>query len=198
MSAGLDATLIGPLEFIQADSTDHLCLSGFNHSVVVVSWLPTEQVREHFQRLALGGSVRRLGEGDSLGPAALQAAPSGKRVYHLLLTSQSKISEVTAQLRNLLQDRNVKTVGISLPGGSSARKPLGVPTAPTSGAGSQAARGNHEFKQESKAAAARPAVEPRTPPAAHPRPSSGAYSSDSDDEWLELDQLVDDFDALDL
>ena len=58
MSDGIDANLVGPLEHMQAESTDCLCISGYRGSVAVLSWLETEQLAEAWQRLGLGGQVR--------------------------------------------------------------------------------------------------------------------------------------------
>ena len=62
MTPGFDATMIGPLESVEKDGTDFLCLSSFNHSLVLLTWLPLEQAQQNWERLGLDGQVIPIGD----------------------------------------------------------------------------------------------------------------------------------------
>ncbi len=104
MTAGLDATLVGSLESIQADSTDYLCLSGFTQSLALVSTLSFEAASAQWQRLQLPGEVTMVG-----------GSTSGKtpRVYYFPL--ELGTPELLSRLRQLLVDRSIQTVSVALP-----------------------------------------------------------------------------------
>ncbi len=183
LTSGMDATLVGPLEHLEPNSTDFLCLSSFGQAIALLSWLDREQVAHHWQRLGLEGEVFELGEHGQ------PRAEGAKRVYHLPLTAGTGVETAVEQLETLLKDRNVKTVGIAVPpnGASSAStepdnpissaRPTAVPQAKVPPAGAQLEK----------------------PPATAERaPSASQDSLADDEEWAELDRLVDDFEALDL
>ncbi|MEZ6133501.1 MAG: hypothetical protein R3C53_01195 [Pirellulaceae bacterium] len=188
MTPGLDATLIGPIETIQADSTDFLCLSGFNHNFGFVSWLDEQQVIEHWQRLGLAGTVARPGQAVTNGDASRKP-----RVYFFQLIGSDAGSQILKQLEELQRDRAVKTVDIALtlpimsPMGSKSM--VSKPTVPESSSNS------------SPAIAATSKVPPAVPRQADPTNADQRppVEPDEDDEqWQQLDQLVDELDAFDL
>ncbi len=109
LAAGMDATLVGPLELIRPDSTDFLCLTGFQHSLAFVSWLDEQQVREHWGRLGLSGVVR------CAGAAGDERTASGRVIYYFPLSMATGTETVLQGMRDLQRDRSVKTVGVALP-----------------------------------------------------------------------------------
>lgn len=169
MTSGLDATMIGPLEHVHPDDTDFICLNSFNHSFALVSWLPREHVAEHWNRLAL--------EGEVVGLADQPSGTTGHKVLYLQLSPSAQLPSIVAQLKELLQQRNVKTVSIQLTSPRAAASPMA-----------------------SAAATALTASKP----ADHPKPEDLTVAShhsnddDAEEEWQHLDQLVEDFDQLDL
>ncbi len=174
MTAGLDATLIGSLDNVQIDSTDYLCLSGFaNQRLALVSALSLEEVAEQWRRLQLGGRIVQLGEASSA---------AERRVYYFSLLSS--IESTLAQLRQLLSDQAVKTVDVIMPLGKAAQ-PLTNPQPPNS-----------------KPSGSQSSPSTRTTLPASPIPVHAAALrepvEESEQQWPDLDQLVDDFDALDL
>lgn len=169
MTAGLDATMIGPLEHVKQEDTDYICLNSFNHSFALVSWLPSEHVREHWNRLGLEGEVVGLSDPPSKG--------NGHRVFYLQLNPSAQLPAIVSQLRELLQQRNVKTVSIQLTSPPVATSRKASAPAP-------------------KPEASTPADQPK--PASQPLASHNPYDDESEEEWKHLDQLVDDFDQLDL
>jgi len=186
MTAGLDATLVGPLERVQVDSTDYLCLSGFAQSIALVSAIPAEAVAQHWKRLALPGQVLPVG----------QEQPSReRRVYFLPL--ELGVLLIIEQLKQLLADRNVRTVGLSLPLVSKSGAAVGV---------SQSSVAGMEAIEPIPVKQPPVGVRPRGSSDTVPAESSGAdlrgapmlQPESYDLEWPNLDQLVDDFDALDL
>ncbi|MCA9132465.1 MAG: hypothetical protein KDA45_04900 [Planctomycetales bacterium] len=168
MAPGLDATLVGCLEQMEPESTDHLCLSGFTNSVALVSWLTAEQVAMHWQRLQLGGQV--------IGATQAEAAPAGNRRVHCLSLA-SGLPLLLSQLKQLLSDRRVQTFSLGLPPASPAS-----PSSPT---------------DASKTASERPPIGQPAPPLSKGAPQPPATAS-AETKWSNLDELVDEFDLLDL
>ncbi len=184
MTAGLDATLVGSLDGVQLDSTDYLCLSGFTQHIALVTSLSAKQVAEHWERLQLGGQVVQVGQAGER---------SGRRVYYLPL--ELGIQPILAQLKQLLVDRTVQTVGLSFP-----VKSLPVASNPAKPASAPSATERSDAVRSADATSG----SPRIIPAVAQRESSDANARQVDDtgqsdaEWPDLDRLVDEFDALDL
>ncbi len=183
MAPGLDATLIGPLESIRADSTDLLCLKSFNHTVSLVSWLDAQSVAEHWSRLGLPGSL--VFQRDQLDNGS--SGQSSLRVHSFQIRIQDGHQAILEQLRQLQKDRAVRTVTISLDPPVQARPFLSVDA---------------------------PSVESPRLPIDHPKSvvpadqqhETSAVShavdhehvdSDEDQDWQQLDRLVDDLEAFD-
>ncbi|MCC7338991.1 MAG: hypothetical protein IT422_28175 [Pirellulaceae bacterium] len=170
MTAGLDATLIGALDNVQIDSTDYLCLSGFaRQPLALVSALSLEEVTEHWARLQLGGQVVQVGQASST---------TERRIYYFSLSSN--IESTLTQLRQLHSDQSVKTVDVLLPLGNIAS--------------SRESGSNPSGSQPS------PPARTSLPAAAIPVQAVGQRQpmEESEQQWPDLDRLVDDFDALDL
>ncbi len=188
MAAGLDATLIGALDNVQVDSTDYLCLSGLaNQRLALVSSLSLEEVAEQWTRLQLGGQVVRVGEAGS---------SAGRRVYYFSLSSN--IEATLANLRQLLSDQAIKTVDVLMPLGKPAQPAASSHDSDSRKNGSQPsppARQVSPIKMSK-----RPPSEPALPAASIPVQSTaqGDNVDESEEQWPDLDRLVDDFDALDL
>lgn len=183
MTAGLDTTLIGALEHVQPDSTDYLCLSGLTQSLAFASWLSIDEAREHWRRLELDGHIVELG-------AALPPSAGGRRVTFFSL--QSPVEQIIEQVKQVLAGRSVQTFGLSMPGlGNQANGKKRS----TTGVNGKVSKPASEKSEQGRA------VPRATGPVALPlSPTKAADGSEniSDEEWPELDRLVDDFDALDL
>lgn len=174
VTPGLDATLIGSLDNVQIDSTDYLCLSGFaSQRLALISALSLEEVAEHWARLQLVGQVVQAGQAGST---------AGRRIYYFSLSSN--IESTLAQLRQLHSDQSVKTVDVLLPLGK-----IGQPVA------------------SSRDSEVTPIRSQPSPPARTTLPAAtipahavvqGQPGEESEQQWPDLDRLVDDFDALDL
>ncbi len=201
MTAGLDATLIGALETISADSTDFLCLSSFQHNFAFVSWLDEASVVTHWQRLGLAGSVSR--------PGGTNVHNGKPRIYYLQLGHATTVADVLLQLEQLQRERSVKTIDIQLALPlAPARQALPPSAYPKDGSPSLAAAAaihpQAANTTTSATATGLPVIQPAQapsrqmptlpPPAIH---ASGQQSLDDDEEWEELDRLVDDLDAFD-
>ncbi len=176
MTSGLDATLVGSLDSIHLDSTDYLCLSGFTQSLAIVSALNFDAVAEHWQRLRLPGEVTQLGSAANV---------ASRRVYYFPIDRGTQT--IVDQLQQLLIDRSVQTVNVMLPG----RTPS---VATQILANSQNVVVPHSST---------PRFAP-TPELDSSRPNRALADSFVDStpipesEWMDLDQLIDDFDTLDL
>lgn len=188
MLHGLDANLVGALENMQPDSTDWLCVSGFRGSLAVVSWLSTEELSAAWQRLELGGQVRRLGT-----PASEARVRS---VIHFPIHHETKIADLTQQLKTLQDDQGVKTVGIALAGTPGAK-----PQATSQNSGKpQPMEAQDKPPSRMPERIIRDSAEVRTADRSKSEESGGLDDSGDDEatQWPNLDQLVDDFDALDI
>ncbi len=180
MTPGLDATLIGSLDEVQIDSTDYLCLSGFTQHVALVSSLTVPEVAQHWERLDLGGHVVSLGQ--------TNGAP-GRRVYCLSL--ELGTVQILAQLRQLLDDRSVQTVNLSLP-------VMPKPASPSAPVEAEVPRNRNSSSPPAVAAKEGVSAPALSTDDSQSRNNPLRDSENSDEEWPNLDQLVDDFDALDL
>lgn len=185
MAAGMDATLVGSLDSVQVDSTDYLCLSAAsNQTLALVSSLSFEQVSQQWERLQLGGQVVRLGQTGRVGQ---------RRVIYFPLSSNT--AATLEDLSQLLFDQAVKTVEVIMPLGKNNRvRPSDVPLA------SSPARPAAGKPSDSESSSSSPA--PSQPPLPLPAHASVNRRSEAqaelDEEWPDLDRLVDDLDACDL
>ncbi|MEM8735969.1 MAG: hypothetical protein AAGG44_17200 [Planctomycetota bacterium] len=196
MKGGMDATMIGPLQYIQTDDTDFLCLSSFNYNFALISWLPADETQEQLSRLGLPMQVV------SLADPSERSEGNGKRVLHLQLEAETKLPKVMSTLSNLLAERAVKPVGITGIGISTSSS-----TSDSSSSGKEQPAANSASEAEDTDAAADQFEEvdrSAKAPSALPRSSAletalGKGSDDEDDgEWGHLEQLVDDLDDADL
>lgn len=180
MTPGLDATLVGSLDGVQRDSTDYLCLSSFSQNMALVASLGVNEVARHWERLGLDGHIIPVGHANGT---------PGRRVYYLPL--ELGPASILAHLKQLLIDRSVQTISLSLPVMAKPKSLVEAidPIAAT-----------HPTLNSSTAAVAQGAIskmppadqQPLTRNAVEPEPEA------SEPQWPDLDRLVDDFDALDL
>jgi hypothetical protein len=210
MRPGFDATMIGPLPRIRPDDTDFLCVSSFNHSLAILTWLPLEDLKHHWLRLGLLGKVVSRNE-----RAQTSIAPS-QRIYHLQLSPGSNVQQIVAELDEILSDRRVKTVSIEMLGDkhSEAPKPRDKASHESADAVDYTGTVRHEKQPGDKqpgaaalAAVDKPLSSNSVHPAAANKPgqeldrTNGTRTTvgeEDEPEWEHLEQLFDDFDALDL
>lgn len=195
MTPGLDATMIGPLENVQLDDTDFLCLSSFRYTFAFVSWHETSEVQHHWRRMGLNARIRRIDRSDAGGDASPQESGgvSAQSVIHFQLTPDSQIPQLLAEMQRILRDRNVKTVGISL-GGLSEKNASFKETASSDGS----AKVSQPPALTEKRPEQQPADRYRVKDSERTDTGSQDGLSQEDEQWQHLDRLVDDFDALDL
>ena len=103
----LDAVFVGPLEQMDSEGTDALCLSKIPAGSVVVSWLDLGSANDHLGRLGLPW---RLAE--HVGPSAMRY-----RRLDLTITAQQLVQE----LQQILKLSSIKTMQISLASPSSPK-----------------------------------------------------------------------------
>ncbi len=176
MTSGLDANLVGPLQRIQPESTDLLCLSGFTQDIALLSWLPLDEAQNAWRDLQLPGTLIEYSP-SSPSPFLKVAIPdAGRRIAYLQLNPDSSPVKICQLLKAKLQDMQVKTVSL-LP---LVPPPRPLPVNPM---------------QPSVASILLPKTSsPATGPSSYPV----ADEITEEAEWEKLDQLVDDLDALDL
>lgn len=189
MSGGLDATLVAPLRRIQPESTDLLCLKGFSHDLALLSWMTLDEARQAWQNLGLDGDwVALQPESDDAQPAIRQAS---RRIYYLQLQPHSNPRSLCDRLRARLEAMRVKTVTLQMPKARISDKALPtIPNAASPMPGVPRSKSSQPATDASDEAA----------PVSTPQPSVPARSGQStaEPQWDQLDQLVDDLDALDL
>ena len=180
MTPGLDATLVGSLDGVQVDSTDYLCLSSFAQNLALVAALDVTEVAQHWERLGLDGHIIPVGHANGT---------PGRRVYYLPL--ELGTASILAHLKQLLIDRSVQTVSLSLPVMAKPKvaAETSVPNAIAhtnfpSSSGNMVHESIPQTHPSDQHILARKSVE--LPPEA------------MEPQWPDLDRLVDDFDALDL
>lgn len=209
MVGGLDATLVGPLERIQPDSTDRLCLSGFTQDLALLSWMPADDAGRLWRELELTGTVVPL----SLdGSAALSnGAVTGRRIFYIQLSADSFPKQVCKQLQSRLELMRVQPVSLQL-NMSSPLKALPTMGSATKGSSqpSNIVAAPHDplisTRNSSIPTNSLPVVSGHGPDPAINSLGAGASQlravagedAGPEDEWKNLDRLVDDLDALDL
>lgn len=182
MTPGMDATMVGPIERIQPEDTDFLCVSSFNYSFVLLSWRDTEIVAAEWQRLGLGGDVVALENEESV-----SSSDAAKKILHWQLTESSQVSKIVAELKELLDARQTKVVPLSISPIATTAKSKDSAKQPTSS--TLGATGNSSKAVEESATARQPVQH---------LSETESEATVSDSQAQSLDQLVDDFDALDL
>ncbi len=207
MVGGLDATLVGPLERIEADSTDQLCLSGFTQDLRFSPGCRRTKRPKHWQTLQLGGIVVPM----SLdGSAELASGERGvRRVFYIQLKSDSQAKLVCQQLKARLDLMRVKPVSLQL----NLKLPTKAPTVNSTVSGAtvagrtaspaiaQGSQGSddHPPTMNKTSATDSNALESKatesTTSNSRLSPNNASREDESDEEWMELDRLVDDLDA---
>ncbi len=199
MVGGLDATLVGPLERIQPDSTDRLCLSGFTQDLALLSWMSAEDAARWWQALELSGTVVSMSLDGSAG--LVNGAVPGRRVFYIQLTADTIPTQVCRQLKSRLDLMRVQPVSLQMSMQSPVKSlPVAAAVPPTG-----------TLSTSSFTAGVNATVPPLTSSvqsgdAASKSVNAGAAKVRaavneqlaSNDEWKNLDQLVDDLDELDL
>ncbi|MGV3483755.1 MAG: hypothetical protein ACO1RT_05000 [Planctomycetaceae bacterium] len=109
---GIDVAMVASLQ-PEDEHTDRLMLTGLESDLAVIDWRSADQTLDSLAALGLG--VRRAPH--ALDPD-VEAVPMGlRRVYVFDLRLGFKADEVVHTLITLLQQRQVVTVPLSLPGG---------------------------------------------------------------------------------
>ena len=181
MTAGVDLVLVGPMERIEPQSTDHLCLSSLSQDFVLITWLEHAALLLHWNRIGMVNSL-----GDCSFPAR-DAASAPARVYHLSMSAQASVEAVMSQIRRVQSDRDTKTFGISFGPGQTSQNAKVPPSS--------------KAPQQISNDITKPA--PReTANAAHEKtiePFAEAADGELDSEtWNGLEQLVDDLNNFEL
>lgn len=194
MTPGLDATMIGPIEHVQPEDTDFLCISSFNYNFVIVSWNDTEHLQQHWKRLCLGGEITSIDQ-----RSAANGDPNrARRIMHFCLRRNTQIKQILAQLLEVLRDRNVKTIDIALDSASPSAISNTVESADAAPKQRTNAKNEHDPGRPTTNDADIKKSSQDVPHFQSDTSRDSIVEDDDDTRWQHLDQLVDDFDALDL
>lgn len=122
-AAGIDLSLIGPIESIEVSATDRLMLDGLRSDLALLSWFAPEDAANGLTRAGIDGrrAPHRLdsspGDGEK-SPSAATAAP--RRIYYFDLRQSTSAGALQSALEELLAARRVVTFPL-LAGGSTGR-----------------------------------------------------------------------------
>ncbi|MEM9587411.1 MAG: hypothetical protein AAGA03_09020 [Planctomycetota bacterium] len=194
---GIDMMLVGQLQRISEDSTDHLTISGLSGDLAVLEWGPVDQSVTALAQLGCVGT--RVPHPDD--PEV--ASPSGpvRRIYGFDLRIAQSADHVCKALQGLLAARQVKTVQLGVvgtpvvPAGSAdvppqrSQPPVGVASVDPTKAVPNGPVGDHSD------------LASETSSVADPIKSEHSLSEGRDDampDFPGLDRLVDELDGLDL
>jgi hypothetical protein len=206
--AGVDASLIGALDTIAHGSTDHLCLQGNARDIVLVGWLDLPAAVAAWQRLQLDGTFYPL-QGSSPAHTTLveqsvvepdrTLAPRSRSVLYFQLTPATGVPQVLGLCRARLAALQVPLVGLQ-----SLTKPRPATPVGSTAPGTVAVG----LSEPVRPTVALPISSPTLPTSplptlSAPQPVGVAFSNGyvddaADDDFANLDQLVDDLDAMDL
>ncbi len=212
-SAGMDLSLIGPLEQLGQAATDQLVIDGLSGDFALLAWDEPAVSLAHLAAASVPG-YRAPHQLDPE-PAAQQSAtpagqtintgganqPAPRRIYCVNLRNHS-IASVRAGLEKILLARRTPTISLgSLAAGSSdsSRRPDEQATDSPARAESPAtvrteAARNHPSGKQSPATSEPPKEHP-APPRRHPAAGTADVEAESSDP---LDALVDDLNAFDI
>lgn len=160
----MDAVLVGPVEHMESDGTDALCLSKIPSGTVLLGWLTNADAADRFQRLGMPWRIDGQGKGQAT------------QLRYRQVTLNESSDSVFEELSNILKNISVRTLQIAVPTAPSKSSPAPTPT-PTK----PYPQANH-LKSEASS------IEIQPKAAFSQRPA----------ERDDLDQLVDDLEALDL
>jgi hypothetical protein len=191
MADGLDATLVGPLVRLLPDSTDMLCLKGFTHDLALLGWMPIEQADAWWRANGMTGvfvPLQGAGATSASGKLTNGAPQLGRRIAYLQLEYTSDPGCICDSLRARLHDMRIKPIPIQLamPKTGSPTGVVPLPVVPSSSATPAVKRNQRTTVENTIVASATPSV------------GKASSQAADDDEWPQLDRLVDDLDALDL
>jgi hypothetical protein len=225
---GMDPMLIGHLEGIASGSTDHLCLEGIRGDFVLLGWTTTQAAYDHLARLGIFATPGILPP--SILPPSIQSPMASasyptpgsanfstgislppdeqqkRRLYYIDLRSgyQEGLDgdRYILGLKELLKDRQTKTVSLKL---NSREKTEPTPNSPSLPQGPSVSSTPRPVKITPTAAPTKNGLssnsEVQPIPSrseAHASVSTNSTEDSSDPQWKNLDQLLDDFDSLDI
>lgn len=165
----LDAVFVGPLENMTADGTDALCLSKIPANSIVLGWMPPSDAASFFSRLEMPWQIQQ------------PVTSPGPSVRYRQIRAEQSIDELMNGLLQVLKNDNVKTLQISLPSATAQK------SKPPSGARVPPASDNPTSERQPTLAQTSQPIRPFLQ-------TSNRDESPRD----QLDQLVDDLEALDL
>lgn len=202
----LDATLIGTLSSIAEGSTDHLCLEGLMGSFAMLTWQPVDEVLGHLERLKLSGAViNRTAQEATVTHLTRESLGSKRRIHLFDLNQVADAESLLGTLTNLLSETQVKTVSLGLGIVAAAAPRTTAIVEPQTGQKSEKALQRGGEKQSAEAGIPNYAAEqfgnlpqPPSNPVGKIMSPNPSATSDDDEEWRHLDQLVDDLDSMQL
>lgn len=111
-AAGIDLSLIGPLQSLGSSATDRLMLDGLRSDLALLSWFTPKEAAEHLARAGMHGrrAPHRLDSPADVDrrPEAASTAPS-RRIYYFDLRRHASAGALHSALEELLAARRVVT-----------------------------------------------------------------------------------------
>lgn len=199
--SGLDATLISDLKSIQPDTTDHLCIEGLKGDFALASWESAKSVLDHLNRLGLHSLVIIPVDGGDRSER-IESGVLPKKIFFVPLSVSTPIHITIRQLQELRESRSIPVVS------------LGWKAAPVTQRVAELVKpGTHlpivseippknTSKSQSRSDADAP-VRTHSPGDLLPKPNlplshSEPSRTDDEDDFPELDGLMDDLDKFEI
>ena len=129
MESGLDATLIADLKSIALETTDHLCIEGLKGDFALATWESVDYVCLHLHRLGIpslelvpvDGSTKKSSGDTNLPP---------KKIYLISLLTSVPIDSTIQTLKGLLLARSTPVFSIGAPIHRTPKGPVGSQVKP--------------------------------------------------------------------
>ncbi len=181
-TAGLDATLVGPLEAVEAGSTDHLCLEGLKGPFALLGWTSLVESQQQLSRLGIHGSIVDRDD-KTLARFSIHTTSEhdpNRRIDYYQLRFDRETSAWVDSLKKILEVREVKAFSILLPGKPTVRAAVSEAPSEPKEQPALAIVGDERSKSQ-------PPIFAKT-----------IDPDDQDEAWSHLDDLVDDLDQADV
>lgn len=199
---GLDANLVGDISVMEVGSTDYLCLEAHTRDVILASFLEPSLAQSAWKKLELQGDFIDFNADEEAIKSARKNSIATRIVFYFQLSSDTSGPTLLDKCQKLLVAQRLSLVSIQLsPSGLSTASPMSS-SRPTL-AKSTLPKSTLPILPLTEIAAPRTTPPGATPPRATMRPLPPTtqpmpQNNNDEQDWAELDKLVDDLGEMDL
>ncbi len=198
---GIDASVVPHLARLTEGTTGLLCLEGIKGDFVLLTWMEPDTARTMLAQRGIRGRVGRTldgGSGEEVLPEHVAASPFDRKIYILQLQAGSSTTHYLREIRRIRDEAQLRTFGLEPLGSSPASEP--APNLLAEQPGDSPAASTAATRRGDRQPERSPSSEDR----ADQRPADGGSRAAEKEAAApaptvdELDQLLDQLDALDL